>query len=44
MQDKINAAVNERNCTIGNNFAIIEAIHGSQPPAMVKVSFLILLA
>lgn len=42
MQDSTNAALNERNCTIGNNFAATPASHKSQLPMMLlsKLSFI----
>jgi hypothetical protein len=39
MQDKIKAAVNERNCTIGSNSAAAPANHKIQLPTIVSFKF-----
>lgn len=39
MQDKIKAAVNERNCTIGSNSAAAPANHKTQLPTIVSFKF-----
>jgi hypothetical protein len=39
MQDSTNAAVNERNCTIGSNSAAAPANHKTQLPTIVSFKF-----
>lgn len=41
MQDSTNAAVNERNCTMGSNFAAAPATHNNQLPTIVSFKFFI---